>query len=394
MPSDTLVAQKRKTERIASVEFWRFVFTTMVCLYHMEIYFTKGKVFPSGTMAVEFFFVLGGFLMTMSADHYLRKHPERPSVKEASYLATQFVWKKIKVMFPVVLITLILQLILAGPGSYKTILDAALHMEWELLFLVGTPFGYANGATPVVPLWFLTAMFISGYIYSYLLYRHNDLMKYLAPLLGVLFFAYFTLNSTLVLDFYVKMGFLSAGTVKGLAEMALGISCYRLYDYLSGKKLNRVWNIVLTLLMIFAVWRAFALTLFQPVGLDNFRRIIYAFLIVLLSFLNRDELTRLLNNRFSRWLGSISMTMYISHFTLCNLYFRLVFFMKMRHPMATFWRDMGGSSGWTTTAMNWKDRVVYMLLVVACAVVIRGVVAFISAIIRSKLEDRAAEAAG
>ncbi len=28
-----------KTSRVSTIEFWRFVFTAMVCIYHLEIFF-------------------------------------------------------------------------------------------------------------------------------------------------------------------------------------------------------------------------------------------------------------------------------------------------------------------------------------------------------------------
>lgn len=363
--SGAKLAERKSGSRIASVEFWRFLFTVLVCLYHLEIYYTKGKLFPSGTSAVEFFFVLAGFLLAMSASHFFERHPDRLSPKEAAAMATQFVWKKVKAIFPVLVIVLILHLAVNGAGYiYKTTLDAALHMEWELLFMVGTSFGYGGGMAPIVPLWFLTALLVAGYVYCYMIYRHYDFTLYLAPLIGVLLYSYFTLNSSLVLDFNVKMGFLTAGMVKGFAEMALGIAVFKLYDHLRHKKLGPVWQLALTLLMLFAVYRYFALTIKQPIGMDNFRRIIYILIIVLLSFLNKDEVTHLFNNPVSRWLGSISLPMYISHYTLCNVFFDIINALKKKFPTSAFLKDMGGASGWNAVDMSWKDRLCYLALVI------------------------------
>ena len=384
-----------KKSRVASVEFWRFLFTVLVCLYHLEIYFTTGKVFPSGTSAVEFFFVLGGFLAAMSARNFFARRPEEErslSSREASRLAALFVWKKVKAIFPVLLITLILHLLFNGGGyQYKNALDAALHMEWELLFMVGTGFGYNGMTTPIVPLWFLTALFAAGYVYTYFLYRKYDFTLFLAPILGVLLVSYFTLKSSLVLDFNVSMDFLTAGMVKGFGEMALGIALFRLWDHLSGIRRGKVWHLVLTLLMLFAVWCYFALTLNQNLGPDNFRRIVYIMIIILLSFLNEDEITRLLNGKVSRWLGHISLPMYVSHFTLCTLYFWFVGQMKMRNPLSGFWRDMGGSTGWTSTACTWKDRVLYIIMVMLCSVIMLGLTALVKKLI-AKLRGKSADA--
>jgi len=392
--SETL--NKKKTSRIASVEFWRFLFTVLVCLYHLEIYYTGGKLFPSGTSAVEFFFVLSGFLIALSAGHWFEKHPEPLGPKDACIKATQFVWKKIKALFPVIVITLILHIAMNGGGYYRSgWLDAALNSEWDLLFLVGTPFGYNNGAAPIVPLWFLTALFIAGYVYCYMLYRNFHFTLFLAPLIGVLLYCYFTLNSSLVLDFYAKMGFMTAGTVKAFAEMGLGIAIYHLYDYLSKKKLNAIWGVVLTVLMLFAIYRYFALTIQVSTGMDNFRRIVYIMIIILLSFLNKDVITGLLNHGFARALGSISMTMYVCHYTLCNYFFSLTGYLWRKNPMSTFLRELNGSSGFGGfggSTINWKIRISYILFVIVCSLIIHFIVKGIRALIAGK--SKAAPPAG
>ena len=188
-------------------------------------------------------------------------------------------------------------------------------------------------------------------------------------------YSFFTLNSSLVLDFYAKMGFMTAGTVKAFAEMGLGISLYHLYAHVSQKKLKPIWDIVLTLLMLFAIYRYFALTLKVNTGMDNFRRIVYVMIIVFLSFLNKDVITGVLNNGFSRALGGISMTMYVCHFTLCNIFFNLVSTLWRKNPMSTFLAELAGSSGgfggaWGGMTINWKVRVFYILFVIACSLVL------------------------
>ena len=386
--SETLT--KKKNARIASVEFWRFVFTVLVCLYHLEIYYTSGKLFPSGTSAVEFFFVLSGFLIALSAGHWFEKHPEPLGSKDAAARATQFVWKKIKAIFPVIVVTLILHFAINGAGySRKSVLDAVLNSEWDLLFLVGTPFGYSNGGCPIVPLWFLTALFVAGYVYTYMLYRNYHFTLFLAPLVGVLLYSFFTLNSSLVLDFYAKMGFMTAGMVKAFAEVALGMAIYHLYDHLRKKKLHPLWEAALTVLMLFAIYRYFALTIKANANLDNFRRIVYIMIIILLSFLNKDLITIVLNRGVARFLGSISMTMYVCHFTLCNYFFAVINALRKAHPTSALLKELGGSSafgfsGYGGGTINWKIRVCYILFVMVIAILIHYLVKLLTKLLTPK----------
>ena len=82
MGGETLAAPK-KSRRVASVEFWRFLFTVLVCLYHFEILFPKRKLFLSGSSAVEFFFVLAGFTIAMSAAHKMERQIEPVTTRQA-----------------------------------------------------------------------------------------------------------------------------------------------------------------------------------------------------------------------------------------------------------------------------------------------------------------------
>ncbi|NMA37452.1 MAG: acyltransferase [Papillibacter sp.] len=384
----TLISKKSK--KVSSVEFWRFIFTVLVCLYHLELYFTRGKLFPSGTSAVEFFFILAGFLTAMSADHRLRGYEGEVSTKEAAAAAVSFVSKKLKAIYPLLIVALIINYAIPSPfafsfGGKVSQLGPIMNSEWDLLLLVGTPFGFNNGMAPIVPLWFLTVLLIVGYLYTFALHRKYELTVFLSPVMGILFMSYFGLKSNLILDFNVQMGFVTAGMIRGIGEMSLGVALYSLYNRLSQKRLGLVWTIILTLLQLYAIYRFFTLTINQQVSLDNFRRIVYIMIIILLSFLNKDVLSRLFNNPVSRWLGSISLAMYLCHYPLVDLYFLLLNKAKARFhsgAISKFLSDMGGYRGFNPIPMSWKDRLFYMLIVIVCSAAIVIIIGLVNKLIK------------
>jgi uncharacterized membrane protein len=63
--------------------------------------------------------------------------------------------------------------------------------------------------------------------------------------------------------------------------MSLGMTVFFLYEYLSKIRLGTVWRVLLSLLELYAIVRFFALTLGQPIGMDNFRRMPYIMIILL-----------------------------------------------------------------------------------------------------------------
>ena len=391
-----------KSRRIMSAEFWRFVFTVLVCLFHLEIYLGNQTVFPSGSSAVEFFFVLAGFTMAMSAKRNLAGRTEPVTVREAHAKAVKYVTDKLKIIYPVLIVVMLLGMLAPSfmPGESK--LHMAMNTEWEWLMLVGTPFGCLEGNAPLIPLWFLTVLLIVGYIYTYAIYKNYDFMKFAAPVLGILFYVFFALNAEKILDFYILMGFINAGMVRGFAEMSFGMSIFWLYEYLSKKKLGVVCRSLLTLLLVYAVYRFFALTLHQSFGPDNYRRMVYILVIVLLSFLNADFITRGLNKLGPLWrrAGGITLTMYMCYIPVAFFYLYLVGTLKMKlWPLATkpgfgkfIWnilQDTGGRSAkFQPIPMTWKDIVFFLAMVIVTAILITLLIAAVKRFIARPLYAR------
>jgi peptidoglycan/LPS O-acetylase OafA/YrhL len=366
-----------KKGRVSSVEFWRFAFTVMVAVYHFEIFFmSMQKRLPSGSTAVEFFFILAGFTMAMSASRRMDARQGLPmTTREAHALAIKYVRDKLTAIYPILAVTLVITIVIIPAGSFLSKLGNLMNSEWEWLFMVGTPMGYDNGAAPLVPLWFLTQLLVVGYAYTFLMYRKHDAAMFAAPLIAVLGYIFFTLNSSNILDFYVKMGAFNAGTVHALSEMAMGIALYQIYAHLKKRNLSRMAVYLLTALELYAIYRYLALTFFQQVGIDNFRRLPYIMIIVLTSFLNVTFLSKILNNSVSKALGRISLTMYLIHFPMATVYFNMKMWTAMNfmnNPIAgqlfSFFNGMG--MGGFGTGLTFRDAFTYIVFVILVSLLI------------------------
>ena len=392
----TIVRPARKTRRISSVEFWRFVFTVMVSLYHFELFFMKKSLFPSGSGAVEFFFVLAGFLLGLSAE---KRHLARGGLpaepKAAADRALDFAKNKLKAIVPIVLCWLVIHLFVApGLEGFKGKLEFLMNAEWEVLLLVGTPFGFNGGFAPNIPLWFLTSLIVAGYVYTYLMERHYDRMRFLAPVIGVLGVTLFALKTTTVLDHNIAVGCLTAGTLKAFSEMALGIALFFLYTRLREKKPKLWLRLLLGLLELYVIYRLFTLIIGRPAGLENYKRTLYIMILILFSFLRITPLTKVLDNPFSRLMGKITLAMYVCHYTLITLYFTLLQKVKMAlmmRPKAGSWKtavyrflgDTGGfNQKFRAIPMSWKDAVIYLLLLLICAILVTLVIFLLGKLIR------------
>jgi len=386
-----------RRKRVSAVEFWRFVFTCMVSLYHLEIFFMKKALFPSGSGAVEFFFVLAGFTLAMSAQRrHLARAGAAATPKEAADRALGYVRGKLKAIFPVVLCWLVLHILVApGLQGFQSKLNFLMNAEWEALLMVGTPMGFNNGMAPNIPMWFLTSLLIAGCVYTYLMERHFEPMRFLAPVIGVLGITFFALKTTTVLDHNIAVGFMTAGTVKAFSEIALGISLFFLYARLREKP-PKLWaQLVLQLVELYVIYRLFSLIIGRPAGLENYKRTLYIMALIGFAFLRVTPLTKALDNPFSRLLGKVTLAMYICHYTLITAY--LSWLQKGKAALAMHSRDGGlraalfrflGDTGgmdrsFKPAPMGWKDIVLYLALLLVTAVAVNLVIWAVGKLLRA-----------
>ena len=399
---ETAVRLPEKRKRVSAVEFWRFVFTAMVSLYHLEIFFVRKSLFPSGSGAVEFFFVLAGFTLAMGAQRrHLARGGASADPKAAADRALAYAKNKFKAILPVVSCWLLLHLLVApGLGDFQSKLNFLMNAEWEVLLMVGTPMGFNGGAAPNIPLWFLTSLLIAGYVYTYLMERHFERMRFLAPVIGVLGITCFALKTTTVLDHNIAVGFLTAGTLKAFSELALGISLFFLYTRLREKK-PKLWaQLLLQLLEIYVIYRLFSLIIGRPASLENYKRTLYIMALILFAFLRMTPLTKALDNPFSRLLGKVTLAMYICHYTLITAYLgwlqkgkaALAMHSRAGGWQAALFRFLGDTGGMDRSfkpiPMGWKDMLLYLALLLVTAIAVTLVIWAVGRLLRFLREKR------
>lgn len=405
--------REKSGSRVYYVEFWRFAFTALLCLYHLEIFYARPvRIVPSGTTAVEFFFILAGFTIAMTATNKTTALGLRElDTRQAHKMAIDFVRKKLIAIYPVLAAGLIIALViiplipqlqfptfggaafLQPAGFWERFLErinVLISSEWEWLMMVGSPMGhgtvgYAYLSAPIVPLWFLTPLFTIGYLYSFLMHRKYDLMMFLAPLIAVLGHIYFALHTQISFSFNTQMGIFDAGAMRAVSQMALGISIFQLYQYLSGRNWTLPKKIFLQIIELFVLYRFFVLTYMAGVGYDNYRRIPYVAILVLLAFVKMTFLSNLLNRKFMEKLGKISLAMFIIHHPLAVAYFALMTRINSgagARNLPMFLRRTAGTDEFMRAIpLSWGDVVLYLGSVIILSVIIYAIIEGIKVLI-------------
>ena len=349
---------KEKTRNVA-IELWRFIIAVAIIGFHVGFIIARtcnGKngyfmtpeakwFFGSSEVLLIFTLTAGYFLV---AHHDKRKDNKEYASKSPARNAWEYTWTRAKALLPTLVLGYILGVLFCTKFYYpeynlQQTLTMIVNSAWEFLGFhaaglrsTGNEFFNLNG-----PLWFISAILIVGYFLYYLLCKNRDLlMGFIAPF-GTIFFAGWwsftgtraaqTAWSTFGLQTASTNGMGGAATSQtatlgfnnGLIFVMIGllggILIYNLVNELKKHKFTNASKICLTILnalcSILLVWY----TVYQPTyfNLERWTVALLIFVVITLSLLNKDYLTKILNNNYTNkvlaYLGSISLEIYMLH---------------------------------------------------------------------------------
>ena len=233
-----------------SISFWRIIFTLLIIMLHCG--FTQG-----GYIAVEFFFLVSGFLLAKG--YYGDKHT---SLK-------QYIKKRIQRLYPMYFVTAMVFLV------FFSILDFASRDFSVRLFFIDliekTATNWKSvlmlqlfGSGPIdinAPAWYVAALFWVALLYFIL-------MK-LLPKKAFVVFTAVTSGAVLICCFIFighldlweeKTLFISQGVFRAYAEIGLGILIYVIKEKLSEKQINSKIAFIVELIGYVAILVATAFT--------------------------------------------------------------------------------------------------------------------------------------
>ncbi len=221
------------------IEFLRFVFTVGVLVHHAFAYFFDRKIFRTfpfraGWLGVEFFLIVGGFLL---ASHILK----RAETGAEAQTTTKYMLRRLKMLYPPH--WLCLAIMFAQHCFYKSLgigeIVSDLFLSVPEVFLV-----QMGGMQPIRINnndWYLSAMLLcSLFIYPLLRKMKTSYSRVLAPLFC--FFIYGVLYQTTgsLTPTNVMVGPFFKGTLRAFAGMNLGVFSYEICRALDKTELDKL----------------------------------------------------------------------------------------------------------------------------------------------------------
>ena len=322
-----------------TIDFLRFLFSVIVVLHHSRYVLGDDNCyFLGGSLAVEFFFFVSGYLLLVGADKAGRKNgagyllPDGVDMAgrtEAAGLETKgigsetlhFILHKIRSFLPEFLIAWWIGFVLIGVVRQYGVLDylkAFGNDFWELT-LVKMSGLFTHGIDGAM--WYLSAMLLGMAILYPLLRTKRDLMTHLVcPLLALFLYGYLCQAEGHPRDPIVWLGVCYKGLVRAVAGLCTGVvicMAVRRLKRFSPSGLTKTGNalaIGVQLLCLLLTIRYMAEQ--EPSEYDYFYMFLLM-LLVLLSFAGFGLESVLGNSQrlhlLSAFLGKYSLSLYLGH---------------------------------------------------------------------------------
>lgn len=293
----------------AIVESWRFLYSIFIIFYHLQ-----GHIYGcgfGGYIAVEFFFILSGFLLAKSIE----------SMSDVTAPKAAGIWlsRKVRALFPHYILSwglVFLCGIILDKASGEVIINRIITTIWEVLFLAMSPLSFDSLNNPT---WYISAMLIAGYFIVYLLKKNDEVfVRILSPLIlfGMYGWLFHEIKSLSITVETTPVVIIRWGNLRAFAGVTAGVLAYKLYKIILEKftedKRRRLWllgNGGLIFLTICAIY-------IHNTRVD-FYFVVFYMLIIPVLFL--DDIKNKYIKKLMIYLGKLSYPMYLNHLIIENI---------------------------------------------------------------------------
>lgn len=233
--------------KVNTLNFWRVVFTFVIVLYHVTF---KGNGLY---IAVEFFFIVSGFLLCREYHKNTVKTSPVPYIK-----------KRLTRFYPIAMVSFVIGfcfMVIQSNWSMGQIVKEFVNKVPEFFMLEGMNVVHIPLVNP--PTWYLSVLLINSFlIYSMLYLNRKKYILIVAPVSIIVIYTYI-LSFFGATDTYspIVSNFVNVGLIRGFAGMSLGCVIFevgiKVQNSYNIEKMNPVIKIGEFLLFVFVIIYAF-----------------------------------------------------------------------------------------------------------------------------------------
>ena len=299
-----------KAKRIGEIELFRFLLTIVIMILHSQYLLGTDIPFISGSLAVEFFFIVSGYLMMAS----IKKLNDKP-ISNLANETVGFIWKKVYPIYPEIFVSFIIGFIFKAIARSYSIIDSVkmfMASFFEITLLQRTGVGEISVNSAI---WYVQSMLLCMLILYPLIRKFPDMMqKVVMPVTALLVLGWLYQNYGSLLTPSAWTGFTFKGNLRGLAELCIGASIYQVVEYIKSYNFNKFISISLTVIK-WCCWLVLFVYMYANISdhRADFFILAVTMVAVALAFSGQCIDSPIYQNNFVFWLGKISFPLYVSH---------------------------------------------------------------------------------
>lgn len=242
---------KAKKRRNGRIDLLRFIFALVIMLHHSRYVLGDEKaLFLGGSLAVEFFFLVSGYLMAVSVERENKRSPmNQPGTETWAFLK-----RKLRGFLPEFLIAWVIGFVFVCFAEHYSGIEAYHAFKDEIfeVLLLKMSGIYVDGIDGVV--WYLSAMLLSMAILYPLLRRHYDTMaKIVCPLAAAFILGYFCQELGHPRNPTKWLGLVYKGMLRGFAEISLGVALRQIVKKMETRTPRKWLSVLAELFEIFGI---------------------------------------------------------------------------------------------------------------------------------------------
>lgn len=310
---------------IGELDFLKFLMALVIMTMHVsQRNQSKAVLFGNGGFAVEFFFVVSGYFMCVSAAR------SQAPTEQLGMETMGFLWKKFKqIWFPYVFLyaaSIVLYFFTDGKplleaGAYKEIVRTVLM--WIPNFLLLNTSGILHDKYLIKIAWYVSGMFLGMLIIYPLLRKYGQNFRLLfAPAFTILGTGYAYIATGVYKNGTETLLFLFSGSMfRSLLGLCLGCMVYEFGSCLRDKEFSKTGKGVLSICGMILAAILFYVFWYKDAGL-GFVVLPVLFFLVSIIVSKQGLFAGIFDNNLCRLLGRASMYWYFLHILMRNITYK------------------------------------------------------------------------
>lgn len=297
-----------------SVNFWRFVFTMSIVVFHFADDYKQFNTYfhcnVGWRLAVEFFFVVSGFLLAYKCEN-------------SDLSAWEYTKHRYKRFFPAYfLMTVVMTIfwVIEQKMNFNDTCVYILNLSDDIVLMQGTALNYVNNNGPA---WYISSLIICGYFIFYLLRKHKETFShFVAPLICLVAYSY--INKDLgslrgnIANFSQTLG-ISIAVIRGFGGMCAGVVSYELFKRIKKIKFTKLGMLTAHIGEFAGFGIMLVYTFFKGSTKMDFIFVMFFVLCTAIAF-SREKKNIVLNNKLVNYLANISFSIYLTHVLVLRIF--------------------------------------------------------------------------